>query len=61
MREPLDANAVLVMAEARGLENLRSEDKRKTKQLNQDLRRNEEVLAEAATFLIAAKKGCLFP
>jgi len=46
----------LTMAEQRDLEKRHQQDQKEIKALEQDLRRKEKVLAEAAALLIAAKK-----
>ena len=56
--EALDANAnaVLTMAEQRDLEKRHQQDQREIRRLQQELRRKDRALAEAAALLLAAKK-----
>jgi len=53
-----DANAqpLLTMADQKDLQKRHQEDRREIKRLQQELRRNETALAEAAALLIASKK-----
>jgi transposase-like protein len=53
-----DANAqpLLTMADQKDLQNRHQEDQREIKRLQQELRRKEKALAEAAALLIASKK-----
>ena len=53
-----DANAqpLLTMAEQKDLERRHQADQREIKRLQQDLRRKDKALAEAAALLIASKK-----
>ncbi len=58
MPEALDANAqpLLTMSEQKDLQKRHQEDQREIKRLQQDLRRKEKALAEAAALLLAAIK-----
>lgn len=53
-----DANAepLLTMAEQKDLEKRHQADQRKIKRLQQEMRRKDKALAEAAALLIASKK-----
>ena len=53
-----DANAqpLLTMADQKDLQKRHQEDQREIKRLQQELRRKEKALAEAAALLIASKK-----
>ena len=56
--EALDANAqpLLTMSDQKDLQKRHQEDQREIKRLQQELRRKERALAEAAALLLAAKK-----
>ena len=56
--EALDANAqpLLTMSDQKDLQMRHQEDQREIKHLQQELRRKEKALAEAAALLLAAKK-----
>jgi hypothetical protein len=56
--EALDANAqpLLTMSDQKDLQKRYQEDQREIKRLQQELRRKEKALAEAAALLLAAKK-----
>ena len=58
MPEALDANAqpLLTMSDQKDLQKRHQEDQREIKRLQQELRRKEKALAEAAALLLAAKK-----
>ena len=58
MPEALDANAqpLLTMSEQKDLQKRHQEDQREIKRLQQELRRKEKALAEAAALLLAAIK-----
>ena len=58
MPEALDANAqpLLTMSDQKDLQKRHQEDQREIKRLQQDLRRKEKALAEAAALLLAAIK-----
>jgi transposase len=47
---------VLTLKEQKELEKLRAQDQRDINRLKQELRRNENTLAESAALLMAAKK-----
>ena len=53
-----DANAqpLLTMSNQKDLQKRHQEDQREIKRLQQELRRKDKVLAEAAALLIASKK-----
>jgi hypothetical protein len=56
--EALEANAqpLLTMSDQKDLQKRHQEDQREIKRLQQELRRKEKALAEAAALLLAAKK-----
>jgi len=56
--EALDANAepLLTMSDQKDLQKRHQEDHREIKRLQQELRRKEKALAEAAALLLAAQK-----
>jgi len=56
--EALDANAnsMLTMADLKNLEKRHQQDQREIKRLQQELRRKDKALAEAAALLMASKK-----
>jgi uncharacterized small protein (DUF1192 family) len=56
--EALDANAnsMLTMADQKDLEKRHQQDQREIKRLQQELRRKDKALAEAAALLMASKK-----
>ncbi len=56
--EALDANAqpLLTMDDQKNLQKRHQEDQRQIKMLQQELRRKDRALAEAAALLIASKK-----
>ena len=58
MPEALDANAnsMLTMADQKDLEKRHQADQREIKRLQQELRRKDKALAEAAALLMASKK-----
>ena len=58
MPEALDANAnsMLTMADQKDLEKRHQQDQREIKRLQQELRRKDKALAEAAALLMASKK-----
>ena len=57
MPEALDANAqpLLTMSDQKDLQKRHQEDQWEIKRLQQELRRKEKALAEAAALLLAAK------
>jgi uncharacterized small protein (DUF1192 family) len=56
--EALDANAnsMLTMADQKDLEKRPQQDQREIKRLQQELRRKDKALTEAAALLMASKK-----
>ena len=56
--EALDANAqpLLAMSDQKDLQKRHQEDQREIARLQQELRRKEKALSEAAALLLAAKK-----
>ena len=58
MPEALDANAqtLLTMSDQKDLQKRHQEDQKEIKRVQQELRRKEKALAEAAALLLAAKK-----
>ena len=51
-----NANSMLTMADQKDLEKRHQQDQREIKRLQQELRRKDKPLAEAATLLMASKK-----
>ena len=51
-----NANSMLTMADQKDLEKRHQADQREIKRLQQELRRNDKALAEAAALLMASKK-----
>ena len=51
-----NANSMLTMAEQKDLEKRHQQDQREIKRLQQELRRKDKALAEAAALLMASKK-----
>ena len=51
-----NANSILTMADQKDLEKRHQQDQREIKRLQQELRRKDKALAEAAALLMASKK-----
>jgi len=51
-----NANSMLTMADQKDLEKRHQQDQREIKRLQQELRRKDKALAEAAALLMASKK-----